>query len=84
MSRPLRMPKDPLEIKVDKSQMDEINIVRAQTVNIYNFHRSIMIMLVKEMAGKKWTFEDSDPIKLEFSPEERMVKISVDDSSLTK
>lgn len=79
MSRPLRMPKDPLEIKVDKSQMDEINIVRAQTVNIYNFHRSMMILFIKEMAGDAWTFEGTDPIKLEFDPSNLMVKISVEE-----
>ena len=75
----LRMPKDPLEIKLTKEQMDEINLVRDHTMSIYNFHRSMMILFIKEMAGDAWTFEGTDPIKLEFDPSNLMVKISVEE-----
>lgn len=77
----LRLPKDPLEIELTQDQMNEINVVRSQTFNIYNFHRSVMIMLVKEMAGQAWTFGDQDPIKLEFDPNSLSVRISVDEKT---
>ena len=68
-----------LEFKLNKDQMEEIDLLRKKTFEIYNFNRAMMIMLVKEMAANRWQFEPSDPIKLEFDPQSLMVKISVDE-----
>ncbi len=71
--------KPPLEFKLNKDQMEEIDILRKKTFEIYNFNRATMIMLVKEMAANRWEFSPSDPIKLEFDPQSLMVKVSVDE-----
>ena len=71
--------KPPLEFKLNKDQMEEIDLLRKKTFEIYNFNRAMMIMLVKEMAANLWEFEPSDPIKLEFDPQTLMVKVSVDE-----
>ncbi len=71
--------KPPLEFELTKNQMEEIEILRKKTFEIYNFNRAMMIMLVKEMAANLWEFEPSDPIKLEFDPQTLMVKVSVDE-----
>ena len=68
-----------LEFKLNKDQMEEIDLLRKKTFEIYNFNRAMMIMLVKGMAANRWQFEPSDPIKLEFDPQSLMVKISVDE-----
>lgn len=73
--------KDSIEIQITKDQMAEINIVREHTFSIYNFHRSVMIMLIKEIAGKQWHFSDSEPIKLEFDPNNLKVRISIDEKA---
>lgn len=71
--------KEPLEFKLNPDQMKEIDILRQKTFEIYNFNRAMMIMLVKEMAANKWWFEDSDPLKVEFDPQNLMVKVSIDE-----
>ncbi len=82
MGRPVKATKNnkqPLEFKISKDQMKEIDILRQKTFEIYNFNRAMMIMLVKEMAANRWQFEDSDPLKVEFDPQSLMVKVSVDE-----
>lgn len=79
MGRPVSKNKQPLEFKINADQMKEIDILRQKTFEIYNFNRAMMIMLVKEMAANKWEFEDSDPIKVEFDPQNLMVKASIDE-----
>lgn len=74
-----KLNKQVVEFKVTKDQMDEINLVREKTFSVYNFHRAMMIVLVKEMARDKWIFSQDDPIKVEFDPESLMVKVSIDE-----
>ena len=71
--------KEPLEFKLNPDQMKEIDILRQKTFEIYNFNRAMMIMLVKEMAANRWWFEDKDPLKVEFDPQNLMVKVSIDE-----
>lgn len=73
--------KPPVEFKLNEDQMKEIDLLRQHTFSTYNFNRAMMIMLVKEMAANKWTFEPSDPVKLEFDPQTLMVKVSLDEKA---
>lgn len=79
MARKIPETKRPLEFKLNPDQMKEIDILRQKTFEIYNFNRAMMIMLVKEMAANLWEFSDSDPLKVEFDPQNLMVKVSIDE-----